>query len=513
MICIESIELGNVKNVEHGRIEFKENPFGSRITGIYGQNGSGKTAVVDALACVRDLLRGGSLGDSSTDLVGASSVRASVKVEFGISSGSSRSLGLMDSLVARVADGKPFTVGYSFSFESREGAPHVVSEALYVRAEGMMQRTLLAYDLSEPSQGRSFLPEARWRSLRALAGPDAALDLAIAQRSDELKASSRVFSRALLTFALAARKSYQSQSQEGKLSNSARVAYESTLRPLMDSVSLLKFFVVEKLEVFDTTRGAALAFNVFSLSAPMSARGSWLDVSADDAAKESFLVDVSLPIDETTVIPLDVYSNLSHAVEVENQVLRTIVPGLSVEVHALNKETMDDGVPGVRVEVLSRRGEVRVPFRAESEGVKKIVSLLGRLIDVYNDDSACIVIDEMDSGVFEFLLGELLEVLVERGRGQLIFTAHNLRPLECLPVGCLVFTTVNPRVRYIRFKGSAPSNNLRNQYLRSLNLGGQREQVYEPTNALDISSAFFRAGNADNMDFDELLAKVAGEHE
>ena len=56
MICIRSIELTNVKNVGHGRIEFRDSPFGTRVTGIYGQNGSGKTTVVDAFECVRALM-------------------------------------------------------------------------------------------------------------------------------------------------------------------------------------------------------------------------------------------------------------------------------------------------------------------------------------------------------------------------------------------------------------------------------------------------------------------------
>lgn len=42
------------------------------------------------------------------------------------------------------------------------------------------------------------------------------------------------------------------------------------------------------------------------------------------------------------------------------------------------------------------------------------------LIDVYAKPSACVAVDELDSGIFEFLLGELLQVLKEHGRGQLI---------------------------------------------------------------------------------------------
>ena len=58
MIRIRSIELSNVKNVANGTIGFKDSPFGSSVMGIYGQNGSGKTAVVESLARVQDLISG-----------------------------------------------------------------------------------------------------------------------------------------------------------------------------------------------------------------------------------------------------------------------------------------------------------------------------------------------------------------------------------------------------------------------------------------------------------------------
>ena len=59
-----------------------------------------------------------------------------------------------------------------------------------------------------------------------------------------------------------------------------------------------------------------------------------------------------------------------------------------------------------------------------------------------------------------------------------------------------MFTTSNPRNRYVSFKGNRDSNNLRSQYIRAINLGGQPEVVYEPTNKFDIDSAFFEAGLA-----------------
>lgn len=69
---------------------------------------------------------------------------------------------------------------------------------------------------------------------------------------------------------------------------------------------------------------------------------------------------------------------------------------------------------------------------------------------MYNVSSITIDIDELDSGIFEYLLGGLLRILSEKGRGQLIFTSHNLRPLETIDRGFIAFTTTNPNNIYIR---------------------------------------------------------------
>lgn len=507
MVRIRQIDLANVKNVRHGSISFKDTSFGSCVTGIYGQNGSGKTAVVDALACLKTLMCGNALPSSCIDLIGPASKRARVEVEFEITEGTAQSFNLPDTLGMCVAEGKSYIAGYSFEFDEASNSPRVLAESLYVRAEGVMKRVLFSYDLGATGKDYVIRPSVHWKALRHLAGSEADLDLSVAQRSDDLRASSKVFSRALDDFAISARHAYDKASEAGNLSQGACKAYKATLSPLLDSIVLLQYFAFVKLEVFDTTRGAGLAFNAFSLSSPLGGNGSW--ARADGVApEEKCLRDLTIPVDSTTVIPVEVYKDLSSAVEVENRVLETIVPGLNIEINALNNETMDDGALGTRVEVLSCRRGVRVPFRSESEGIKKIVSMLGRIIDIYGDESACLVIDEVDSGVFEFLLGELLQTIVEHAKGQLIFTAHNLRPLECLPSGCLMFTTVNPDNRYIKFRGSAATNNLRSQYLRAINLGGQQESVYEQTNELDMDAAFFRACHPREKNFDELLAEL-----
>ena len=60
------------------------------------------------------------------------------------------------------------------------------------------------------------------------------------------------------------------------------------------------------------------------------------------------------------------------------------------------------------------------------------------------------MVDELDSGIYEYLLGECLEVMQDKAKGQLIFTSHNLRPLEILENDSLLYTTVNPENCYIK---------------------------------------------------------------
>ena len=176
-----------------------------------------------------------------------------------------------------------------------------------------------------------------------------------------------------------------------------------------------------------------------------------------------------------------------------NPVLTALVLGLSLSLYRFGQSLGDDGKPVERVQITCVRDGFALPLRCESERIKKLVPILMLLIDVYAKPSACVAVDELDSGIFEFLLGELLQVLKEHGRGQLIFTAHNLRPLEILDKGRFISRR---RIQIIDTSNSAEAekNNLRNQYLRAINLGGQPEAVYEPTNSFDIDGAFYDAG-------------------
>ena len=105
------------------------------------------------------------------------------------------------------------------------------------------------------------------------------------------------------------------------------------------------------------------------------------------------------------------------------------------------------------------------------------------------------MIDELDSGIYEYLLGECLEVMQDKAKGQLIFTSHNLRALEVLNNKDIMFTTTNENNRYIRFKNVKANNNFRDVYFHDILLGGQNECIYEATNPYMIARAFRLAGD------------------
>lgn len=137
-------------------------------------------------------------------------------------------------------------------------------------------------------------------------------------------------------------------------------------------------------------------------------------------------------------------------IEQINIVMRSLVPDIRLEIYNTFEKLTEKGKDGIQFEVITIRGEARTPLLYESAGIKKLISICSNLVACYNRESYCLVVDELDSGIYEYLLGECLEVMQEKAKGQLIFTSHNLRPLEVLQNEFLIYTTVNPNNRYIK---------------------------------------------------------------
>lgn len=115
-------------------------------------------------------------------------------------------------------------------------------------------------------------------------------------------------------------------------------------------------------------------------------------------------------------------------------------------------------------------------------------------------------------------LGELLGELQKEMKGQLIFTSHNLRVLEKLDYKNIICSTINPKNRYINLTGVGANNNNRDFYIKSLTIGGQKEELYDDEDLDSIGYAFRRAGNPEKKNVNlhlskEILEKIKEEKE
>lgn len=248
--------------------------------------------------------------------------------------------------------------------------------------------------------------------------------------------------------------------------------------------SILQFFGMNNLAVIENTHYGLMALNLEALP---------INIDLPKSINQK-VAGVMLHLTDVNVIDREIYPYVVNAIKQINIVLKTLIPDTQLEIYNEFDKMMQNGKEGLQFEIITIRGEARIPLLYESAGIKKLISICSNLVACYNRESYCLVIDELDSGVYEYLLGECLEVMQNKAKGQLIFTSHNLRPLEVLDNESLIYTTVNPRNRYIKSSYIKNTQNTRLSYLRSIKLGGQKECLYNETNVYEMELAMKRAG-------------------
>lgn len=420
----------------------------AEILGIYGQNGSGKTAIVDALYFLQKVMIGVDLDQSLEDYMDMDSDTAEIFADFNI---------FMDDIV--------FEIGYRLSL-SREEKEVVISRETLSAAKnenGIRTNKTVFMDYQRDQANAIFKPQKRLDEILE-ENKEIKTDLIVARKMAEKSNCSYIFGES----------SREIFCRE----------YKNGFQQFSVIISSLFEFALKDLFVIRNTHSGVISAN-FVL--PMAFR-----IENDNiGAKGDFAVSLTEPI----LVDEERKNLLDTIVEQINIVLYTIIPGLQVTIKNYGKQSLDNGEEGWKLELMSKReGMKEIPIRMESEGIIKIISILNALIQAFGNPSICLVIDELDSGIFEYMLGELLDIFKKSAKGQLIFTSHNLRALEMIDKESIMFSTTNPDNRYIHMKNVRESNNLRNMYIRSITLGGQSEQIYEETDSLKIARAFRKAG-------------------
>ena len=454
IVRLSSLQLTNIKNVKRGTI-YMPNTVNkilsadkAEILGIYGQNGSGKTAIVDALYFLQKVMIGDDLDQSLEDYMNMDSDTAEIFADFNL---------FMNGIV--------FEIGYRLSL-SREEKVVVISRETLSGAKnenGIRTNKTVFMDYQRDQTNTIFKPQKRLDEILE-ENKDIKTDLIVARKMAEKSNCSYIF---------------------GESSRDIFCReYKNGFQQFSVIISSLSEFALKDLFVIRNTHSGVISGN-FVL--PMAFR-----IENDNmGAKGDFTVSLTEPI----LVDEERKNLLETIVEQINIVLYTIIPGLQVTIKNYGKQSLDDGEEGWKLELMSKKeGMKEIPLRMESEGIIKIISILNALIQAFGNPSICLVIDELDSGIFEYMLGELLDIFKKSAKGQLIFTSHNLRALEMIDKESIMFSTANPDNRYIHMKNVRESNNLRNMYIRSITLGGQSEEIYEETDSLKIARAFRKAG-------------------
>ena len=454
IVRLSSLQLTNIKNVKKGTI-YMPNTVNkilsadkAEILGIYGQNGSGKTAIVDALYFLQKVMIGVDLDQSLEDYMDMDSDTAEIFADFNI---------FMDGIV--------FEIGYRLSL-SREEKEVIISRETLSAAKnenGIRTNKTVFMDYQRDQANVIFKPQKRLDEILE-ENKEIKTDLIVARKMAEKSNCSYIFGES----------SREIFCRE----------YKNGFQQFSVIISSLFEFAVKDLFVIRNTHSGVISAN-FVL--PMAFR-----IENDNiGAKGDFAVSLTEPI----LVDEERKNLLETIVEQINIVLYTIIPGLQVTIKNYGKQSLDNGEEGWKLELMSKRESMKeIPIRMESEGIIKIISILNALIQAFGNPSICLVIDELDSGIFEYMLGELLDIFKKSAKGQLIFTSHNLRALEMIDKESIMFSTTNPNNRYIHMKNVRESNNLRNMYIRSITLGGQSEEIYEETDSLKIARAFRKAG-------------------
>ena len=183
-----------------------------------------------------------------------------------------------------------------------------------------------------------------------------------------------------------------------------------------------------------------------------------------------------------------IVNSLEEIIQQINTIFSVIIQNSKIIMKKKLIKQVDD-ISEFAVEIYVVRDGQEIPIENESTGIIKIISLLSALIYYIQDEKAIIIIDELDIHIFEYLLAIMLEKMSKYAKGQLIFTAHNLLPMEKLNRNSIIISSKKDKeVIYTYLNGTSSTTNLRNKYLRSQSLWSEENiqplLINEP--ALDL---------------------------
>lgn len=446
IVRINSIELENFKNVNYGLIELPSKidktyfDYTADILGIYGQNGSGKTAVIEAMEIIHTLWRGKSLKKETSNYINKNKNSCTITIQLSIDEGKNKYLSFYTVELTKTTNGKVNITKESLDYSKNN------------KGNFETKKKLLEFTYHEDEL--NLKPKYRVEELLK-SNPKNMTKLEVAKTLSQRNSCSFFFG------------------EDGK------EIFINALNNLNDEYTIFKqIFNYANENLFVISKAQTIINDLLTFTYKIN--------KEEKETKGNIKINLKSP----DVITKEDYSILKQILKQMNTILNKVIPDLTIGIHEFGDELLTNNTTGKRIELISIKKDLQIPLKYESEGIIKIISILNVLMSIYNEPSMCLIIDELDAGIFEYLLGELVSIFEEGAKGQLIFTSHNLRILEKVDKKSIMFSTINPQNRYIHFKNVKKNHNLRDTYIRCILLGGQKEGICEETDSVEIGRAF-----------------------
>lgn len=475
-VRIHKAVLRHFKSVDYGEITFdcakQFVPMGTQsdILGIYGQNGSGKTAFIEALSILKSIMEGNSVSPFYADCITKGADHAELEFTFDLQ-----------------YETEPITIRkVVYSFFLRVDQLDEISSEYREALKGIDLGEFRKEFDSEVFKRRIVIYNERLSIGGDIDGEKKKLQLVIDTSADKgvfgPASKRKLFYKVTknTTNTLEVKKQLAGERSQSFIfcDDTLQLFYDQeTQTPYQEVLYELNLFADSYFSVIDTKSTGMIQLNY---AVPL-----WLDPGRGVIPVKTL---------KPEKYSLKAFKGIKELLASMSNVLCQLVPGMRIDLKEVSTILLPNGEEGRYAEVVINRNGLELPLRCVSDGARKLISMLGMLIAAYNGKSVTIAIDELDAGIFEYLLGEILQIFEESGKGQLIFTSHNLRPLEVIDKKFIYFTTTNPDNRYIRLKNVGATNNLRNLYFREILLGEQDEEIYKATKKQKIVAAFRKAG-------------------
>ena len=450
-IRISELVIENFKNIKHGKIVFNNREKKrADILGIYGQNGSGKTAVIDALFILKAMLKGTQIPPFFTNRINTKAEYAFLKFSFDViypegdsypSNGDIRKIEYSFKLkrAIRSDQGYNATANYTANYDGQNFESQYTldlnsdilpyDEVIKVGGTICGKKCPLKPIVDTTKNSKNVIePATKLRELIGIIDDDKIIELRVNKNIAMSKNISFIFMK---------------ETQNLFLKNSD---YSMTFQILAE-LRIWGFYYLHVWNPYYIPTTFLSAFPLF--------------IDQDGYFPPSYIGS------DADLLNKADYDSLKESIIIINRILPNLIPDLSLKVKEIST-LIENGAEKYKVDLLSVHNDYCIPINDESEGIKRIISILLVFRRAFTDDCTTLAIDEMDQGVFEYLLGVLLSIFQEKGKGQLIFTSHNMRPLEVLNKEFICFTTIDENNRYKKLSNIAKTNNMRKVYYREI---------------------------------------------